>query len=426
MLKIFILLFFIFLNIVFAQKTNDVSVRLQWKHQFEFAGFYAAKELGFYKDVNLNVNFYEYENGLDLIDEVNSQKIDFGIWGSGVIQQAQNGKDIVLLANYFKRAPLAIVTQPEIKFPSDLRGKKLMIPKSDFNSANYVQMFKTSKIDSSEITMVEPTFNMDDFINKKVDAASIFLTNEPFVLNQKKINYNILDPSNYGVVLYDVNLFTSSEFLNKNSKLVKDFIDATNKGWEYAIENHGEIVELILKKYNTQNKSKEHLIFEAQETIKMMQPKVYPIGSIDMKQINRISDLFNDLGMINNTKDLESIVFNYSKILNSQINLKKEEAKFLKENRKLTVCAQNNRLPFGAFNDKYQYEGIGNDILKILSNKIGVEFIIKNIPYKNDSEFLNKNLNCDLTSITKRNFDSKEQIKIYNSYFINSLCCYCK
>ena len=398
-------IFFILLTSTYAQTLKDISLRLQWKHQFEFAGFYAAKELGYYNEVGLNVNFFEYENGIDLINEVESQKIDLGIWGSGVIEQASNGKEITLLANYFKRAPLAIVTQPEIKFPSDLIGKKLMIPKSDFNSANYIQMFKASKIEQSDITMVDPTFNMDDFINKKVDAASIFLTNEPFILNQKNIKYNILDPSNYGVVLYDVNLFTSNDFLNKNKQEVEDFIDATNKGWEYAINNYEEIVNLILKKYNTQNKSKEHLLFEAQETIKMMQPKNYPIGSIDMKQINRIVTLFTDLKMITQKKDLDSIILNKSKLLNTKINLGKEEEEFLKEKKSLNACVINDGLPFNNIDENNRYEGIGSDVITKISKNIGLKLDIRNINSINEL-----NDKCDISSIHQINFLGKNKV----------------
>ncbi len=57
-----------------ANKLQDVSLQFQWKNQFEYAGFYAAKEKGFYKDVGLNVSFKEYTNGMSIIDDVISKK----------------------------------------------------------------------------------------------------------------------------------------------------------------------------------------------------------------------------------------------------------------------------------------------------------------------------------------------------------------
>ena len=58
-------------------------------------------------------------------------------------------------------------------------------------------------------------------------------------------------------------------FLNANPELVKNFVNATNRGWEYALNHQEEIINLILKKYNTQHKSKEHLFFEAEQTKKI-------------------------------------------------------------------------------------------------------------------------------------------------------------
>ena len=268
--RLFVLISVFLLSPIFSTDLKKVNLRLQWKHQFEFAGFYAAKELGYYKKAGIDVNILEYENGIDIIDEVKNQNIEFEIWGSGIIQEVINDDSIVLLANYFKTSPLAIITQTHIKTPSDLVGKKLMIPKSDYSSANYIQMFKLFDVNIKDMNIIEPTFNMQDFIGKKVDAVSVFLTNEPYYLQKKGISYNILNPSNYGVAFYDVNLFTSKEFENSNPKLVKDFIEATNKGWEYALEHSNEIIELILKEYNTSNKLKEQLIFEANETKKMI------------------------------------------------------------------------------------------------------------------------------------------------------------
>ncbi|MCP4285522.1 MAG: ABC transporter substrate-binding protein, partial [Gammaproteobacteria bacterium] len=47
---------------------KKVSLQLQWKHQFEFAGFYAAKEKGFYREAGLNVTFREYSHGMNYVE----------------------------------------------------------------------------------------------------------------------------------------------------------------------------------------------------------------------------------------------------------------------------------------------------------------------------------------------------------------------
>ncbi len=352
--------------------TQTVSLRLQWKHQFEFAGFYAAKELGYYRDAGINVDILEYQNGLNVAEEVLSGKADFGIWGSGLIELGMQGKPVMILANYFKRSPLALVTQPDIRLPSDLVGKKLMISKQDIENANYTQMFNTFRVNTSEIDTVPPTFNMQDFIDKKVDAVSVFLTNEPFSLQKDGIPYNIIDPNNYGVELYDVNLFTSKTFTEIHPELTDAFINASNRGWEYALKHPEEIVDLIIDKYNSQHKSREHLLFEARQTVRIIQPKTYPIGSIDPKQVNRISNLFTEVGLTEPEESYNSHSFIYT-TEHPQIALTEEEISYIRVNRKVSVAMMPDFTPF-SFTTQNNVDGFEHDLLDILSEKTGLTF----------------------------------------------------
>ena len=74
---------------------------------------------------------------------------------------------------------------------------------------------------------------------------SIFITSQPFELDKLGINYNILNPANFGIYSYDVELFTSEKVINNDVEKVNKFVEATNKGWEYAFANKNEIIDLI-------------------------------------------------------------------------------------------------------------------------------------------------------------------------------------
>ena len=103
-----------------AQKCEDISLQFQWKNQFEYAGFYAAQEKGFYKDVGLDVSFKEFENGMNPVREVLSGKATYGITYSDLIIHYLDGEPVVFLANFFKHSPLVLATQADIQLPSDL------------------------------------------------------------------------------------------------------------------------------------------------------------------------------------------------------------------------------------------------------------------------------------------------------------------
>jgi len=368
-LQLFILVLFTVTSLSLFAADIPVKLRLQWKHQFEFAGFYAAKEQGYYADLGLDVELLEYENGLRIVDEVSAGGVEFGIWGSGLIERAMLGDDIVLLANYFKRSPLALAVSPEISFPSELEGKTLMVSESDIASANYLQMFETFNVDISKINFVEPSFTIDEFTAGEVDGVSIFLTNEPYLLKRAGVPYNVIDPSNYGVDLYDVNLFTSKDYAEEHPKEVEAFIEASNRGWQYALDNPEELVDIILAKYNTQNKSREHLIYEAQQTVRMMQAKSYPIGSIDEEQVNRIGNLFTEVGLVDR-RLAESFIF---RVVEPEIALTPSEQAFLDTKPVVTVAMMPDFTPF-SYISQGEAKGFEHDLLALLSKKTGIIF----------------------------------------------------
>lgn len=92
----------------YAINLEKVKIRLQWKHQFEFAGFYIAKEKGYYKDLGLDVELLEYDGKTNATAELLDGKIDYAISYSNIISDYLNGKPIVFVANFFKHSPLAI------------------------------------------------------------------------------------------------------------------------------------------------------------------------------------------------------------------------------------------------------------------------------------------------------------------------------
>ena len=81
---------------------EPVSLQLQWKYQFESAGFYAAKDKGFYEEVGLDVNFLEFDYNSSVVGNVLSDKAQYGVAYSSIVIDYLKDKPIVLLANFFK------------------------------------------------------------------------------------------------------------------------------------------------------------------------------------------------------------------------------------------------------------------------------------------------------------------------------------
>lgn len=117
-------------------------------------------------------------------------------------------------------------------------------------------MLDKFNINSDDFTNIPRKFSLEAFIKKEVDAISVFTTNEIYTLNKLGIKYNVFDPAVYGTKFYDLNLFTTTDELKNNPLRVEKFKEASIKGWEYALKNKQESVNVILNKYNTQKNQK--------------------------------------------------------------------------------------------------------------------------------------------------------------------------
>lgn len=170
-------------------------------------------------------------------------------------------------------------------------------------------MFRQFGLSNDNVTIVSSLSGVDDFIDGKANAITAFLTNEAYSVREGGKVFNVLDPNNYGAEFYDLNLFTSDDYAKEHPNTVEAFRDASNRGWDYALNHPDEIIDLILRKYDSQNKRRAKLQYEATETSKIMLPKVYPIGSIEQDKLRRMAELFVQLGQANSLTPLQDFVF---------------------------------------------------------------------------------------------------------------------
>ena len=130
-----LILFLILICSLQAKKLEKVNLQLEWKYQFEFAGYIAAKEMGFYEEVGLDVEIIEFDN-TSTIDSVLSKDSTYGVHDSGLILSKMQKKPLVLLSSFFKKSALVFVSKVDIKSPGDLRGKTIMAGHGQLDSSN--------------------------------------------------------------------------------------------------------------------------------------------------------------------------------------------------------------------------------------------------------------------------------------------------
>ena len=367
LIKKITLLFLLFVISLKAQQNDKVTLYLDWLHQFQFAGYYVAKEKGYYNNFGLDVNIKEFSSNSNIVKDIMTQEASYGVGKSSLIIDKFNGNDLVLLSSIYQASPLVLISLKDsnIKNPRDLKNKRIMITDDAITSASINSMIISQGINLDEIIVQKHSFNINDLKNKKTDAMACFLSNEPFLLEKQNIQYNILNPNDYSFDFYEGILYTSQKELLNNPSRVQNFNKASLKGWEYAFNNIEETAKLIYEKYNTQNKSLDSLIYEGNILKKLSKIEKGILGEIDSKTIDEIKRFYSFLGLNkqNTVFDTNSIILNKMNIL-----LNDNEIKYL-ENNHFTLLIESNNIPF-AFKLTNKLTGLEIDFWNLISQKL--------------------------------------------------------
>jgi len=412
MIKKVILIFQILTVLIFANE--KITLQLQWKHQFEFAGFYAAKEQGFYDEVGLEVDFKEFQSNMHIVEEVLSNKAHYGLTYSTLVADYMQGKPLVFVANFFKQSPLVLVTQTDIKTPADLREKRIMGLLDSTHKDVVLTMLDKFNITPKDFINIPRKFSIESFKNKEVDAISVFITNEIYALDNLGIKYNILDPAAYGTKFYDLNLFTTKNELINHPLRVEKFKQASIKGWKYALKHKIEIVNLILTKYNTQNKTKEALLFEANQIEYLMLTNVYPIGSIDLTRVQTIADSYTQTHFLPKKSKQYLSDFIYQKE-DKTLNLNQIQEQYLKNKKILKLCVDPNWMPLDKI-EGGKHIGVASDVISHISNIIDTPIKLVKSNIWSDSLEKIKNKECDLLSLAEETPLRKKYLNFTTAY----------
>ena len=411
-----IFIFFLFLSSnIFA--LEKVSLALEWKYQFQFAGYIAAKEKGFYRDAGFEVKLLEYNN-IDTIDMLLNKEVTFATAKSRVILDKMQGKEVVLLASFFKKSALVFIAQENIRSPEQFINLSIMSTPVELTHSNLGILLNKFKITSNDFKHKEHTFNIKDFVNKKVDVMSAFVSNELYYLDKLKYKYNIIDPANYGIYTYNENLVSSLNYVKKNPGRARAFKEATIKGWKYALKHKQELVDIIYNKYSNV-KSKKALLYEAYKTEQLIMPHIFEVGYIDEVMIESIAHSYVEMGLNNKYYSLDNFIFDKKekaeKNISKTLYLSKEEREYLRK-KNIKMCIDPNWMPFESFKDK-KHIGMSADYFKLIENILGKKITVVESSTWQESLQLGRDRKCDIFSLIADTKSRREFLNFTKPYF---------
>lgn len=227
---------------------TEVTVQLSWLHHAEFAGLYAADQLGYFAAEGLQVSFVQGGPDVDFIAPVAEGKALFGVaQPADVILARAAGKSLQTIAVFYRRNPIAFFSLAEagLTRPSDFVGKQIRNTKT-MDLTLRAMMSRVGISGDQYETVILPS-DVALFASGEVPVWGGFVTGVILEVQQAGYDLNIVYPDDYGIHFYADVLITTDELIAQNPDLVLRFTRAALKGWTYAVENPDAIGAFVQK-----------------------------------------------------------------------------------------------------------------------------------------------------------------------------------
>lgn len=297
------------------------SLRLKWLPQSQFAGYYVAKEKGYYlqEGIDLTIN----PGGPNLLTEnlVASGADTFGVSGGTESVLAANEKNLPLVAVGMAHqvTPFVFVARKDgpVKTLEDFRGKKVT---AWFTGSQLVLqgMLASKGIQPGEVNIQPQQVSQTPFINGEVDVVVAAQYNDLLIIQSRlgADKLRLFVPEDYGVSFPRDTVIVSKDTAKNKPELVKAFLRATIRGWQDTLKNQKQALDTLLKIAPTLERAhQERGLTEVLRLMTAGQAPVQGLFYLDMANIGKAQELLLQAKVLSKPADLPQ-VFN-SSLLNS-------------------------------------------------------------------------------------------------------------
>jgi len=289
-----------------AGAADTVTVRLKWFNQAQFAGYYVAQEKGFYREAGLDVSIQPGGPDFPAVQMVAGGNEQFGVTGADQVLVARGkGVPVVAVAVLYRKNPFVLFSLKStgIDAPAQFRGRKVGLKVGGNEELIYRAILSKAGISAQDVSEVPVKFDMTPLLTGQVDVWPGYVINEVITAREKGFDVNVIWPASYGINLYADTLFTTEKMLAEKPDVVRRFVAATLKGWNYAATHAEEAAEITVKSGSKLNYA--HELAMMKESIGLLQPDGAPIGSMQAAQWAAMQDFLLKGGFLKAPLDLD-------------------------------------------------------------------------------------------------------------------------
>src|SRR5512147_1569818 len=265
-----------------TQAADPLTLQLKWVTQSQFAGYYVAKDKGFYKDVGLDVTIKPGGPDINPSQVIAGGGADVVLdWMPSALATREKGVPLVNIAQVFQKSGLMLTCRKDsgIKSPADFKDKTLGVwfGGNEYPFLNWMNKLGL-KTDGSAggVKVLKQGFNVDPILQKQADCISTMTYNEYWqIIESGQLKADDLVTFKYedeGVATLEDGLYTLDASLKDPAKVEKlaKFLKASMKGWEYAAAHQDEAVKIVLDNDETGAQTEAHQKTMMQEIAKLV------------------------------------------------------------------------------------------------------------------------------------------------------------
>lgn len=244
-----------------------ITVVLDWTPNTNHTGIYAAKDLGYYEEEGLDVTIIQPGNGTS--DQlVASGKAQFGIsYQESVTLARLQDIPVVSIAAVIQHNTSGFYAKEDkgIKTPRDFENNRYGGWGSPIEKATLKALMDKDGGDVEKVKII--TSGDTDFFASSENSIDFAWGFEAWTGMEAKVrnipvNYIKLSDYNKNLDYYTPVIITNEKMISQNSDIVKKFMQATKKGYQYSWENPEQAAKILLKSAPELNKD---LVMESQK-----------------------------------------------------------------------------------------------------------------------------------------------------------------
>jgi NitT/TauT family transport system substrate-binding protein len=279
-----------------AKQLDKVTLQLKWVTDTQFGGYYAAQQLGYFKKFGLDVTLRPGGPSITPEQVVASGQAQVGIdWLPSLLAARDTGTGLVNIAQMFSKSGMTELTWKSsgITSVAQMKNKKVGVWCCGNQYELYAALTKygMDPTKNKGVTIVNQPFDMNLFLQHKVDAAAAMTYNELAQVMETKNpktgklytlkDLNVFPMQKEGTGMLEDGLFTTQDWLNAHRDVAMRLVAASDWGWIYCRDHAVQCAQWVVKAGTALPAG--HQVWEQNESNKLIWPNKLGIGVMDPK-----------------------------------------------------------------------------------------------------------------------------------------------